>query len=183
MSAIDATRAAARLVSASPTAIRPDAGASSTATGVRSPMAKASPRRVLSPIAVTATSATGTCHGPTIWSRAVRPPTLRSPIVMRKDLSATVGRRITRYAASLSSMASISSATLCSASCWTSRVMRGGLPSSACIDISTAWLLNRLSLTISCSSPVAVPTTANGQRSRSHKAAKRSRSFGAMAST
>ncbi len=36
-------RAAARLVSVSPMAIRPDAGASSSASGVRSPMAMASP--------------------------------------------------------------------------------------------------------------------------------------------
>ena len=35
--------AAARLVSASPTAMRPEAAASMTATGVRSPMAMASP--------------------------------------------------------------------------------------------------------------------------------------------
>src|SRR6266850_149375 len=35
--------AAARFVSASPTAMRPDAGASISASGVRSPMAKASP--------------------------------------------------------------------------------------------------------------------------------------------
>ena len=39
----DATGAAARLVRASPTAIRPEAGPSITAIGVRSPMAKASP--------------------------------------------------------------------------------------------------------------------------------------------
>ncbi len=37
------TSAAAMLVMASPTAKRPDAGAFSTATGVRSPMAMASP--------------------------------------------------------------------------------------------------------------------------------------------
>ena len=42
--AMDPMRAAATFVSASPTAIRPDAGASSTATGVRSPIAIASPR-------------------------------------------------------------------------------------------------------------------------------------------
>ena len=46
-----------------------------SASGVRSPIANASPRQVSKPISVTATSATGTCHGPTIWSRAVRPPT------------------------------------------------------------------------------------------------------------
>ena len=39
----ESTGAAARLVRASPTAIRPEAGPSMTASGVRSPMAKASP--------------------------------------------------------------------------------------------------------------------------------------------
>ena len=39
----DATGAAARLVSASATAMRPEAGPSTTAIGARSPMAKASP--------------------------------------------------------------------------------------------------------------------------------------------
>ena len=40
-----ASGAASRLVSASPTAIRPEAGASITASGVRSPMLIASPRK------------------------------------------------------------------------------------------------------------------------------------------
>src|SRR3546814_5358020 len=44
-------------------------------------------------------SATGTCHGPTIWSRQDSPPTVRSPMVMRNDLLATVRCRSTRYAA------------------------------------------------------------------------------------
>jgi hypothetical protein len=39
----ESTRAAARLVTASPTAMRPEAGPSIKASGVRSPMAKASP--------------------------------------------------------------------------------------------------------------------------------------------
>ena len=39
----EATGAAARLVRASPTAMRPDAGASIAATGGRSPIARASP--------------------------------------------------------------------------------------------------------------------------------------------
>ena len=39
----ETTGAAARFVSASPTAMRPEAGASITAIGARSPIAKASP--------------------------------------------------------------------------------------------------------------------------------------------
>src|SRR3546814_3184849 len=52
------------------------------------------------PVAVTAQSATGTCHGPTIWSRTVRPPTVRSPIVIKNCLLATAGSCSTRLAAS-----------------------------------------------------------------------------------
>jgi len=60
-----ATPAEARLVSASATAILAEAEASSSAIGVRSPIAMASPCQVLNPSAVIAASATGTCHGPT----------------------------------------------------------------------------------------------------------------------
>ena len=61
--------AASRLVMASATAIRPDAGALMVASGVRSPMLMASPAKPLKSARVTAQSATGTCQGPTIWSR------------------------------------------------------------------------------------------------------------------
>ena len=61
--------AASRLVIASATAMRPDAGASRQASGVRSPIAIASPRKPLKSASVTTQSATGTCHGPTIGSR------------------------------------------------------------------------------------------------------------------
>ena len=60
------------LVIASATAMRPDAGASISASGVRSPIAIASPAWPRKSISVTATSATGTCHGPTIGSRAAQ---------------------------------------------------------------------------------------------------------------
>jgi hypothetical protein len=56
-------RAATRLVRASPTASRAEAAALLTATGVRSPMAMASPVYTSKDAAVTAQSATGTCHG------------------------------------------------------------------------------------------------------------------------
>ena len=72
--------AAAILVTASPTAIRPDAGALIEASGVRSPMAMASPVWLSKPLMVIATSLTGTCHGPTNWSRTQSPPTVRSPM-------------------------------------------------------------------------------------------------------
>ncbi|RUP51630.1 hypothetical protein BC936DRAFT_146869 [Jimgerdemannia flammicorona] len=100
----DSTFAAARLVTHSATAMRADAAGFSKASGVRSPMAMASPVRTSTPyeVVVTATSATGTCQGPTHWSRATRPVMDRSPMVMRKDFEATAGRRRTREAASRS---------------------------------------------------------------------------------
>ena len=61
-----ATSATAMFVSASATAIRAAARASSTASGVRSPIAIASPVQAWKPLNVTAQSATGTCQGPTI---------------------------------------------------------------------------------------------------------------------
>ena len=60
------TLAARKLVSASPTAIRPEAAALIRAKGLFSPMAIASPVWALKPVAVTPTSATGTCQRPTI---------------------------------------------------------------------------------------------------------------------
>ncbi|CPP15052.1 Uncharacterised protein [Bordetella pertussis] len=59
-------------------------------------MDMASPRVPSKSASVTAQSATGTCHGPTIWSRLDSPPTVRSPMVIRNDLFATVGWRSTR---------------------------------------------------------------------------------------
>ena len=53
-------------VTASPIAMRPDAGPTSAASGVRSPIAIASPVTARKPVKVTATSLTGTCQGPTI---------------------------------------------------------------------------------------------------------------------
>ena len=57
--------AAVMFVTASATAIRLAAAESSTATGVRSPIAIASPLNPVKFTFVTAQSATGTCQGPT----------------------------------------------------------------------------------------------------------------------
>ena len=183
MSPIFSMRAAAILVIASPTAIRPEAGAFNTASGVRSPKAKASPNAVLKPIKVTATSATGTCHGPTIWSRAVKPPTVRSPMLIRKVLSATEGKRSVRSIASLRFILLTSNAGSFTPSRFTLRVILGGLPNSTDNGISTALLLNSSSCTINWSSAIARPNTANGQRSRSHNALNSSKRAGSIAST
>ena len=134
---------------------------------------------------VTATSATGTCHGPTIWSRAVIPPTVRSPILMRKVLSATDGKCNTRYAASFSSNPAGSNGDNDLVRWVTSRVIFGGLPSNTSSSISTGSGLspNNGSITESCCCLVATPTTANGQRSRSQTSLNRFNDSGSMAST
>ena len=66
MSESFAIGAHAMLVIASAIASRAEAAASSSATGARSPIAIASPVVTSKLVAVTAASATGTCHGPTI---------------------------------------------------------------------------------------------------------------------
>ncbi len=177
------TGAAATLVSASATAMRPEAGASITASGDRSPIANASPAYVSKPRSVVAQSATGTCHGPTIWSREQRPPTDRSPIVMRNVLSATAGARSTRAIASRSSIPAAANGAEDGRRLATSLVMRGGLPSSAGRSMSTGLLPKSGSRTSRCCDSVASPTTANGQRSRSQMAANPGSDAGAIAST
>ncbi|KAG4220497.1 hypothetical protein PC116_g31024 [Phytophthora cactorum] len=101
--------AAARFIKLSATAIRADAAGDIKARVGFSPMAIASPCLVFTPmlkdVAVTATSATGVCQGPTIWSRAVRPPTVRSPIVIRNDFDPTAGIQKTLCRAFLRSSA------------------------------------------------------------------------------
>ena len=179
----DATGAAARFVRASPTAMRPDAGPSTTATGERSPIANASPAYPSNDRSVVAQSATGTCHGPTIGSREHRPPTVRSPIVTRNVLSATAGWRSTRCTASATSMPSARNGSSRGRTRRTSRVMRGGLPRSAGRSMSTGRFPNSGSSTTRRASSVATPTTANGHRSRSQMSRKAGRRSGAMART
>ena len=178
----NSTGAASKLVMASATAMRPEAGAFSAASGVRSPMDMASPAKPAKSASVTAQSATGTCQGPTIWSRCVRPPTVRSPMVMRKRLDATVGWASTSSTACCSATPSSRSGAKPRGMVLTSRCILGGLPSSTFIGMSTGAVAPASS---SCNwrSAVATPTTANGQRSRSHRAWNCASECGAMAST
>ena len=128
-------------------------------------------------MSVTATSATGTCHGPTIGSREHRPPTVRSPIVTRNVLSATAGSCSTRYAASSSvDRRRDRAAAACARRARTSRVILGGLP-----RMHVERHVDRAVAEVRVARPRAglrrsrVPTTANGQRSRSHIARERGR--------
>ncbi|KAJ0163110.1 hypothetical protein CTA2_3501 [Colletotrichum tanaceti] len=97
--------AAPRLSRLSATAMRAEAAGEMRASWGFSPMAMTSPVRALEPrlneVAVTAQSATGVCQGPTIWSRTERPPTVLSPMVMRKDFEPTAGMRKTRSVAAV----------------------------------------------------------------------------------
>ena len=105
-------------------------------------------------------------------SREQRPPTVRSPMVTRNVLSATVGWRRTRRTASARSIPSAVNGGSSGVTRATSRVMRGGLPRSAGRSMSTGLLSKSGSRTSRCWSSVASPTTAKGQRSRSQIARK-----------
>jgi hypothetical protein len=129
---------------ASATAMRPDAGASSAASGVRSPMLMASPAKPVKSASVTAQSATGTCQGPTIWSRWLRPPTVRSPMVMRKrlDCHRGVAQHVDRGVLQLHA-GQVQRLELARHRGFTSRCILGGLPSSTFMGMSTGrhrWL-------------------------------------------
>ena len=103
---------------------------------------------------------------------------------MRNVLSATDGARSTRSTASARSMPSTREAAQARAArATTSRVIRGGLPSSAGRSMSTGLLPNSGSRTSRCRSSVASPTTAKGQRSRSQISRNRPSESGAMART
>ena len=154
--------------------MRPDAGALTTASGVRSPIEKASPAYSPKPSSVVAQSATGTCQGPTIWSREQRPPTVRSPIVIRNVLSATAGARSTRSTASAQVDAvestaarrrSATSRTRPASSAAACRAAPAGpCPPACCRRAGRA--------PRGADPSVVSPTTAKGQRSRSQIARK-----------
>jgi hypothetical protein len=80
-------------------------------------------------------SATGTCHGPTNWSRATMPVTLLSPIVMRKFLLAMLGSCNILSIASSSSIALVSKALRLIACVVALIVVVGGLPSNISIGM------------------------------------------------
>ena len=134
------TGAAARFVSASATAIRPDAGR--VDDGERRALAN---RERLARVAVEgrAASSRSRPRAPAtarrIWSRAHRPPTVRSPIAMRNVLSATAGARSTRSSGLGDGRSPLASngRQRRRRRARTSRVMRGGLPSSAGRSMST----------------------------------------------
>ena len=96
-------------------------------------------------------------------------------MVMRKVLSATPGRRRTRFAASFKSIFDVSNAGSVRVACFTSRNIFGGLPSNTDKSISTGLLPKWLSATVKWRSSVASPTTANGQRSRSQISANKAK--------
>ncbi len=108
---------------------------------------------------------------------------LRSPMVIRKLLLATAGWCSTRLTASSRATLAAEKSSPSSASRVTERCMRGGLPSSTSSGMSTGVLPKWRSVTVRCGASVASPTTANGQRSRSQMAWKRSKSAALTAST
>ncbi|KAH3684827.1 hypothetical protein WICPIJ_004180 [Wickerhamomyces pijperi] len=133
----DLTSAANKLIRDSATHNLAEAAAEIKAMVGFSPMAKASPVEMIeSPkeVAVTPTSATGTCHGPTIWSRSIKPVTVLSPMVIKKLLEPTAGKWRTRDKAF--SKLTASSCTCCNfkSSVLATLDIFGGLPNK--MDIS-----------------------------------------------
>jgi len=115
------------------------------ASGVRSPMANASPRQPWNESSVVAQSATGTCQGPTHWSRAQRRRrsgrrSTRGRSCRRRP--ARAGRATRRRRGQSQTRRTRARPALRRR---TSRVMRGGLPRSAARSMSTASLPNSAS--------------------------------------
>ena len=108
---------------------------------------------------------------------------MRSPIVIRNVLSAMVGRRSRRSAASRASMPAVSNGRRATSTWVAVRVMRGGFPSNTDSGMSIGWSAEMGVVDDQLAVVGGVPTTAYGQRSRAHSAAKASRRSGAMAST
>ncbi len=108
-------------------------------------------------------------------------------MVIRKRLEATVGWASTSITAFSSGtpVRSMGGSSRCTVA--TSRCILGGLPSSTFMGMSTGNLWSPEATAVSSStswrSSVAVPITANGQRSRSQKAVNSASDSGAMAIT
>ena len=115
---------------------------------------------------MTAQSATGTCHGPTIWSLATVPVTLRSPIVIKKLLLATVGCFNTRSIASLIEIPEKSNEVKADRMDCIFLCILGGLPNNTDIGKSIGLSPKCLSESTICLFVVDSPTMAYGHRSR-----------------
>ena len=103
--------------------------------------------------------------------------------MIRKDLSAIVGRHNRRSSDSAMVAPAVDSGERLFGTLCTLRLMRGSWPSNTSMGISTGVVASSGSVTRRRPSPVISPTTAKGQRSRSHKAANRSTLPGTSAST
>lgn len=107
---------------------------------------------------------------------------MRSPMWIKNDLSATAGNASTRSTAALKLTCSRGHAGGANGSVAARRVIFGGLPNSTSIGIATGSPPSAVSRTTSSRFCVSSPITANGQRSRSLKRAKRSTSRASIAS-
>ena len=97
-------------------------------------------------------------------------------MVIRKVLSATPGRRRTRFAASFKSILDVSNVGKVRLTCLTSRNILGGLPSNTDKSMSTGLFPKCRSATVKWRLSTASPTTAKGHRSRSQISEKRGKS-------
>ena len=143
-------------------------------------------------LSVTAQSATGTCHGPTIWSRwfTTMPVMLRSPMVMRKALGSD-GRAAAKIRAPpASASGNARQVERAAFFCFATRVKRRA-PSSAACRTGHVHAAGRSALDCAPSAssqmrvrPRPLPMMAKGQRSRLQMASKARHVMpGAMART
>mmetsp|Transcript_15867 Transcript_15867/g.47606 ORF Transcript_15867/g.47606 Transcript_15867/m.47606 type:complete len:314 (+) Transcript_15867:1667-2608(+) len=154
----------------------------------RRPFMGASPRAVTPPVlpimlwAIMARFASGVCSGPTHCCCATRPVTERSTLFVRKRFEPTDTRRSTPMVSAVSTRRPAGRAS--SFFGVTTRVMGktfcGILPSTRSSGRSTGTLLSRVSLTITRPSPVTLPMTAYGARSRLQMPSQSGRSFSSM---
>ena len=107
-----------------------------------------------------AQSATGTCHGPIIWSLAIRPVTERSAIVIKKLLLAIVGSASRRLMASLIEILLASKTFSALGRVTTSLCVLGDEPKSSDISRSIGLFSKYESSRVKCLSSVALPKIA-----------------------
>mmetsp|Transcript_1434 Transcript_1434/g.4268 ORF Transcript_1434/g.4268 Transcript_1434/m.4268 type:complete len:293 (+) Transcript_1434:630-1508(+) len=179
----EVTAAQVRLVSASPSARR------AIAAGLMSPLYGCSPMAVASPVrpkwdcACTATSATGSCRGPTHCCCATRPVTQRSTLVVRNRLLPTAGSRSTLSSASSTYVPSGSERGWPGDSGWrwNLKVLLGILPSTFSRSRSTGMGSSggaSGSRSVMRPLPLMLPSTCMLQRSRAQMLSSTPRSSG-----
>mmetsp|Transcript_4465 Transcript_4465/g.7985 ORF Transcript_4465/g.7985 Transcript_4465/m.7985 type:complete len:292 (+) Transcript_4465:1491-2366(+) len=178
----EVARAKTKLVKASPSANRAMAAGSIKPLMGCSPIAVARPVKSWWLCAMTATSATGMCKGPTHCCWAIRPVTWRSTLLVRKRLEQTEGRRRMRLRAETGvSPAGRVRGVKAFSRRLNSKVLSGIFPRTFSRSRSTGageFGAASLSTNVTRPLPSMVPITCIQQRSRSQKPCRMSLASG-----